>query len=638
MRTNQSTVPYWVFAFLILLPVSLHAEEELRTWTDQTGKFQIEARLHEVKGNQVTLHTKDGREIAVAIDVLSEKDQALLKKQPAANPFGGGTMLSNKPETKPTPTGPPQELLTKEAMPTELPVGGQPIGLSINSEPTAIAADPGPAAATFHPFSTELEKVDAYAKLSRPVLVEPEQALYAISVHRVGNSVSPDHFGRLYLASPQHPEGQVVLDLPETLVLLDHYPATDRTLIVVGVDSPSQRGGDLVLLEGLAAGMPTALARWHLPEWQKPGFKPKVEYARLLDSEKAVVQVNSSIYVWDLQAGKSIFTMKDARPGKLQLSGGQRYLAIPNRGAVCVVDLKEGKQLCALPFSTPTTPEVAFSPDGTKLAMIAGNQYQTWNLPEASVQHEGTIAQTMGVFFGWLDDELLLTQMGGVIDPALGASLWRYTLPPGNETPTTQPGGVVMLNGSSTTPKSMLAVEVPHAPVKAVRQKLADGGDDIFLTRSGTEVALKVESLPDVDEKIILDGLKTAVERAGWVVNPDASIVLVAKIDRADEINLNFRFIGGAPAGAQQTARLKPYTNSLEIRHGDDILWKRHRENMVPRLLRIEDGETVQQAVTRYERADPEYFSRLQIPPRILKPEVSQSIGRSTIQDQKWRD
>jgi hypothetical protein len=52
----------------------------------------------------------------------------------------------------------------------------------------------------------------------------------------------------------------------------------------------------------------------------------------------------------------------------------------------------------------------------------------------------------------------------------------------------------------------------------------------------------------------------------------------------------------------------------------------------------LEEGETVQDAVRRYEKPDPAFFSRLNLPPRIPKPEIKQQIGRSVLNNGQWQD
>lgn len=78
-----------------LQPVARNAAQELqktlRTWTDATGNFKVEARFVRRHGDKVTLKTGAGREITLPIVKLSDDDRNLLDTvvDEADNPFAG---------------------------------------------------------------------------------------------------------------------------------------------------------------------------------------------------------------------------------------------------------------------------------------------------------------------------------------------------------------------------------------------------------------------------------------------------------------------------------------------------------------------------------------------------------------------
>jgi thiol-disulfide isomerase/thioredoxin len=70
----------------VLLATGALAVAETRTWTDSTGKHKIEAELLSTKGGKVRLRRDDGKEITIALDRLSEEDQAFVKEQANSEP------------------------------------------------------------------------------------------------------------------------------------------------------------------------------------------------------------------------------------------------------------------------------------------------------------------------------------------------------------------------------------------------------------------------------------------------------------------------------------------------------------------------------------------------------------------------
>ncbi|MEO8494068.1 MAG: SHD1 domain-containing protein [Planctomycetota bacterium] len=627
-----------------LLFTATFAEEVSRKWRDKSGKFEVEAKLLKHEDGKVELLKKDGKVITVPAAALSDDDQKYLKElaDPMPNPFEGGAPLKEvEPEKKTAsgqvgPTG--LGLLTGSVNPVELATDGTAIFIDVEEPVPSLKPDPASVFASFREFIRPLEKLDAYAGTSKPLLVDPQGPTFAVSAHRNGNASAPDTFGRIYLIDGREKKTEVVINIEETLFLFDHHIGSGRSIAVQGVDSPSDRGGDIVLLNNLATGKPDAIARWRLPEWDKPGFKPKVEFARLLDGERAVVQVNSAVYIWDLVSGKSLFKIDRIVAGaKIEVSGGGKYLAIPASKGCRVIDTAAGELLGTVSFPSTLTPEVQFSPNGEQLALVAGNQLVVWNLASAGKTAEATIGNPTGVFFGWIGDKYLLTQLGGLLAPELGLTLWQYGLPSNNKAFTMDGGVAAIDKGFQMT--TLLCLPVPHGAVERVARQLKGDDAKLMALRPGSEVALKIEAVEGVDKAEIEAGLQAAVEKAGWKVKNGAKVQIIAKIERGKTETLRFRTLGSAGSGASgETVNMKPYTASVEIRSGSDVLWSRSSTNMVPHLLRMEAGETLQQAVKRYEKADPAYFERLTIPPKILRPEIGKTVGHSRIDNGKWID
>jgi hypothetical protein len=69
-------------------PSPAAASTQLRTWSDVTGRFKIEAEFVSIADGKVSLRRADNRVIAVPLDKLSAADQAYVQQlQQAENPF-----------------------------------------------------------------------------------------------------------------------------------------------------------------------------------------------------------------------------------------------------------------------------------------------------------------------------------------------------------------------------------------------------------------------------------------------------------------------------------------------------------------------------------------------------------------------
>lgn len=608
-----------------------------RLWTDKTGKFSVDAKLIDHNETHVKLQKSDGRVITVPLNILSDADSQFVKDLDAepANPFAGGEKMSGAASggrlTQPASGSFPQRTTTEE-----LPADGTEIYINIDETMSALEPDAGPVQIAFAEFARPIEPLDAYARVSQPILVDPSGPVFAISTHRNGNAVSPANFGHIFLTSKNNKQSSLVFESDETFVLLDHNIDYDRSIAMIGVDSPSDRGGDLAVVDGLSTGKPRVIARWHLPEWQKPGFAPKAEMAVMLDGSRALVQVNSSIYCWTLDDGKCHFMIERIpATGKVAVSAGGRYLAISVSGGTQMIDIAKAELIGKIPFSGSLTPEVRFSPDGVRLAMTAGNQVAVWNLLNAGMELEETIETPVGRLVGWVGNDSVLGQFA-LIDLELAQPVWKYHLPSGAKEMTV-PGGYVCVD-KNIKPAMIQSLPLPHGSIAEVKRRLKSAGNDMLLLGPGGRVDLEVSGIAGVDEKLMEDALREAVQKAGWKVVPGSEIKVVATITRGENQKLNFRPIGSSIRSPGETVTLKPYRASLKVVRGDTTLWERSSQNMVPLLIRLEAGESIKQAVKRYEKADPEYFKRVTIPPKIFKPEHRKIVGASRIQNGRWVD
>ena len=381
--SKQLTHCLYLFSLLTLVAFTYDAaaDNASRKWTDQSGKFEVDAKLIKLADGKVELLKTDGLAITVPVSALSDVDQKYLKdlNDKTADPFAGGAPVvsgTNPGMTKTTLSSAGLALLTDDSAVKELPADGTEIFVKVAESVSSVEPDPSPASPKFQQYLRALEGFDAYARVSMPVLIDPASSTYAVSAHRLSNASADKEYGKIYLIDPSQKTPKVVLNGKPTVKIIDHHVASGRSLILVGVGDNTERAGDLVILDKLSTGAPLALTRWHLPEFDKPGFKPKVEFAKMLDEQNALVQVNDTMYLWNLMTGDLVFKIDGIRSGaNVRLSGTGKYLAIPASGGCRLVDLGKQELMGLVPFPSTLTPEVHFSPNGGRLAMTAGNQY-----------------------------------------------------------------------------------------------------------------------------------------------------------------------------------------------------------------------------------------------------------------------
>lgn len=628
----------WLALFVIGAPAATVSAQsnETRLWQDVSGRFQVRAQLLEHAGENVRLKTADGREISVPADRLSEADRQYLRSRafPDDNPFGETETLPAAPAVP--SAGPRFNASPSAGEQLALPDTGNTIAPG-GSATAEFRADPVASAAAVPSVNVSLASVDAYDKISVPVLAAEDGSMVLAAIGRNMAGKPEEARGRIFAVNLREKRADLVWDKPDAVRIFDHDASSGQTLMVNKLDV-LDRGGDLLVVEGLEAGSPQLLYVRTLPGAGQPGFAPQLQWARLLGAGHALVMVNDTVYLWDLPAAQLLYRIE--RVGSLTppaLSPGGRYLAIPTAGGATIIETASGEICGNVTMGSSLKPGAAFHDDGKQLLLCAGNQFMVWDCEAQTVNAEATTTEHLGMYpLHWVGPELFLSQAGALVHVELGMAIWKYSTA-GASAPRVV--GDKLLAATTTQQCSVLALDIPHPAAEAALGKLLDAGDAAMLVREGSEVAVSIESsVAGVDRGQIEQSLGEAIARAGWQVNPKAPITLVAKIGRGEPQQLNFRKMGEPLGRGGSTATLNPFTAELEIRRGSDVLWKRSSSNHIPTLLRLEEGETVQDAVNRYEKPNPEFFAILNLPPRIPKPEVTKEVGLSTLADGAWRD
>ncbi|MGY8771407.1 MAG: SHD1 domain-containing protein [Pirellulales bacterium] len=247
---------------VILITTSLSAQNVVRTWTDKTGSFQIEAELLKYQDGKVHLLKKDGKLITVEVNILSNIDKGFLEGMSSkpANPFAGGTDAPMGVPMENTAGGGDLSLI-KAAKTNVLKTNGRNVSLDFDKQLPPIEPDVFTSIGV-RDFNVPLGKVDFFAKVTHPVLIDPKQSLFAFSVYHHGFG-GADVDGRLYLIKGNGGSPQELMNLDVPLKMLDHHPASDRSLILLDFEDHFGVGGDLVLLDKTSTGKPTAIRRWN---------------------------------------------------------------------------------------------------------------------------------------------------------------------------------------------------------------------------------------------------------------------------------------------------------------------------------------------------------------------------------------
>lgn len=643
---NQSSMLYvwiWVVHAMFLQSVGL-AQEQTRTWKDSAGKYSIEAKLIDLQTDAVRLQKTNGDTISVPLAKLSAEDQAYIKS------------IVDSKTTKPKETANPFEttdLIKIEAVQAtfslqtikpsqdiqDLPGDGETRLLPKSTDCEPLTPDPAPPIPNLKAALSMLAATDPYDDLSELVTLNSKQALVAISIGRRVSGQPKPPSGKLLVG--QLPKGPFTLvsDGAEAIRIFDHKESTGQTLLVSNIDE-LKRGGELVVMDGLATGKPVELYRRRLPGIEKPGFKPQVKQAKLLGADLALVVVDSAVYCWNLESCQLIYRTDSSLKGISQVtfSANGKYLAVPQNGGFSLLEAATGEDLGFVDAGTSSGAALSFHPDGRRIGYCSGNTWGVWDIVEARKISSGVVTEFIGEeLLGWVGNDLLLTTAGNLLDTKSEMLFWFYYV---GATESRMLWNNWLICVTKNQGLKLTVLPIPDKKAQAAFGKL-DQQKSSMITAPGTEVRIEIESTEPVDKDALTEALTTSIERAGWVIKPTSKLAVVAKIGRGKPYTLQYSSspIGGTRKDEQlQNVNINPFTAVLEIRSGKNVLWTRNTENFAPPMIFLRGDETVQEAVKKYERPQPEFFSSLQIPPRIPKPEIARGLGSSREDNGAWVD
>ncbi|PHS02282.1 MAG: hypothetical protein COA78_21600 [Blastopirellula sp.] len=622
----------WIW--LVLLTDSTFAVDQIRTWSDQSGNFQIEAELLKYKNGTVYLLKTDTKAIKIPAASLSEADQEYLKEE--------GGLFSSNPLDFDISKVEKLDLLTRGLELEELPSDGPVMITQEERDIPSLEPDIPADFPSFQPFGLVLGEFKRNPTFSRPVLIDPAHSTYAVSTYEEYNSLSGPGMGQICLVRPGVTTPKLVVNSGSAIKLVDHHISSGRSLAISGLDTTHQRGSVLVMLENLATGSPKIIALWHVPNYNNPGSKPRIHFAKMIDDESVCVRINDNIYAWNLLRGELLFKIEDASLGydpknSVSLSANQKYLGIGVKGGCLLIDVTHRELLGKIGFWDSLTPQVHFSPRGDQIALSNGEFYKVWSFKTGNSSYFGAIGSSQGSFYGWVGDNLLLTSHG-LYDIKLGMNSWRYIVGP---TPNViaVPGGILLVESHGAT-KTLAGFPIPHASLKRMNEQLSNGDDNTMIVHPGTEVMIEVSTVEGVDTDLIKESIGFACTKAGWQVVDNSPIKLLVTISKGKEQELHFRR-NGQSVGAnelKETLQLSPFAFKIKMTNGENRIWYSGLKNTIPMPLVLSKDETLQEAVNRFESIDPDFFARLEFPPRILRTDRRKSMGISRPKNGIWAD
>lgn len=612
-------------------------ENRTRTWRDASGIFAVQAELHELQSEIVKLRSSDGMIFEVRRDRLCQQDQGFLVDfEKANNPFRivGSATTGLTTETKSLPSN---------SVPLQIPLSILPtlknVKLFSQVQPLEKLESTHKPLAIVPPGEAYVDSVQNGSRLSPILLLDREQKKVAISASPsiyYSNSRQPS---RVYVGNLPNGPFQRVVDSADPLCLLDHCVETGQTL-ATGSKLGDSADRELILFEGLNAGEPKEVSRFLLPVNEEKNSR--VNSARLVGRNRAIVVVDGVAHSWDLGTGEQHFQSNPNRHhrglGEITFSDDRRLMIVPSADGIHFVGTETGEDHGYLALGNTYAMRFVFDPRANRIAYCdrdCWGMYDYSTLERRSPQT--TTLALSSKLFGWLAPNLILAGDGVVLDDQLGIPVWRYQAKWENSR--IWENSITIVDDGAGL--KLQTLEFPDADLRmALNSKPPI--EKWLATDTGTHVRLQLdlpETLPEnVNASQLRERLESLAKSAGWVADESASLSLAMSIAPGKKFKDFYQqWVGGSPRGDSAELEIVPMISRLELREDEKVIWSIQSQNDQPNRY-LQSPYARDEYIKQRERALPEFFSGIQLPVRIPRPPYTYGLGSKYARNILWQN
>jgi hypothetical protein len=620
-------------AFVSCAVSSFATGEELRTWTDITGKRKIKASFVSLEEGKVTLEKADGSRLEIELAKLSKADQnyvAEAMKSSDHNPFEAKekSPFETKPSVKKSSrnkkgsAGKPSaaEVSPGEARQIQVDYSGaETISLATTDQWEVDVPSADEAFGGNKPKTAPLPKKTNFFEGIKGAAVNPVAGKAAVSFAL--DEPKPTGTTRVVICDLATGKTSGAASTAAKMAPLALHD--DGKQIVMRRDEFGFGNQDRLEMWTLSGPRVERAAVW-TPYDDVQGAGRDVLWGEFLDSTHlATSSRQGKVVIWSFPELEPLttFTLTDgAVPG---LSPDRKRIAYCTGKEIGIYDTVRGEVIAQQ--ATPENlqwPSIAFSPSGKKMACVAFDKLLEWDTATGAL--ERTIPLT-GIHvqgpIDYPDDNFVLISDRFLIDLENQLKLWTYDVPHGGVVVSVAGWTFFALSDGEQKPGALVASQIPHPGARSLLKK-ALTQPDLFVLHSGTTVKLNVNGIPDPAQRDQVQ--RTLVERLqtiGCQAGDNGTIELAASMEGPKDRDVKYMFGGG-------DYKVKEYTGRLKFVYQGQTAWETTGTN-VPGVISLKQGENVADKLRAAEKPDYGFFGRAVLPKFLQKPAQGKGPGNS---------
>lgn len=594
------------------------ADGGVRTWTDSTGKFSLEAKFVALENGRVTLERTGGQQLVIDLKKLSAADQKFVEQAMSANPFQPKV---NNP-FKAVPTGGAAAPTASASRKVDLSQA-QLIALVAPPEGWNVQVPEAPKVFDQRPRAVGLPDKDNFFEDVKGLAINPVAKRAAVSF--VLGEPRPTGTTRIVLCDlatgrctkPASVSGQM-----SPLAVHD-----DGLQILMRRDEFGFGKLDRLEVWTLRGGNVVKNLIWTPYENAKGGNRD-VMWAEFLDKERlATASRAGTVVVWSYPDLKPLYTFETLNGAVPALSPDRKLIAYCTGGQVGLFDVDK-REVVAQQATGENLhfPCLAFSPSGKRLGCVAFDKVLMWDVATGKLEREFKCPGI--VINGKIDypaEDFMLVGDNYLIDLPNQLKLWKYD---GYKRARTV-GGTTFFTVVTRDQRALVNVPLPHSEARDLLKKALEQ-PELFVLRPGATVKLNLSDISDpAARERVRKGLTQRLAAIKCQAGDSGAIELVATVEGPKQREVRFRHAG--------TFQMQEYRSVLKFVHQGQPVWETSSTNVPGFMIRLEEGENVASYLRKREKPNYGFFGAVELPRFLQKPAKGQdpshgrTLGQSTL-------
>ncbi len=596
---------------LLVMSSACLSAEEMRTWTDASGKHKMEGTYAGTAGTKVKLLLKTGKKMEIELKQLSPADQKYVESLDSENPF--------KPEGD-DPFQPAGDEAGEEEM-----ADGKERTVTVDwndSEGILLEAPSEEWAATvaaypdlgFKPKSVALPAKKDFFEGMKGIAFNPIAKKTIVGYGNREDGV------RLVMCDLKTGKTAGIATSPGKMAPIALHD-DGKQIVMRRDDFGFGKIDRLEVWTIKGKGIQKSLT-W-TPYDDVQGGDRDVMWAEFADANHLVTSSRGGkVVVWEYPSVKPICHFELVGGAVPCLSGDRKTIGFCNGERMGLFDIAERQVIAMAPVTGKLQwPYTAFSPSGKRMACIAFSRILVWDMTTGKLIQD---FETPGIHIhgaiSFPDDNFILGANKFLIDLDNQIKLWEYS---GAEQFQTAGNLCFAGVGAHNAPGALLTVQLPHPAAKDLLAK-ALTQPDLFVFRSGTAVKLDVSGVPAADQGHVSEALTKKLADMKCSVADNGTITLLAAVTGPKEREISYHGSGDY--------KVQEYLTDLRFVYQGVPAWTSGGTN-VPGMLWLKQGENIEGVLRKAgEKPNMSFYDGVILPKFLQKPSAGNgATGRQTL-------